>query len=278
MEQLLEYIKANYIQWLEVLAELILIVVLARLLTLFLKKVIRRSYARRMKKAEPERQQQMNTACSMLCSFVKYAVFLLAITAMMGAVGLTGAMNSLIAAAGVGGIALGIGAQSLIKDVAAGAFILFENQMHVGDHVSIGGKTGIVEEISLRNTTLVSPQQERFIVPNGSIDVLTNYSRAQYLVLVDASVAYEADIDLAKRLMCEEAEAYAAEHEHINVGEATVLELGDSGVKLRLTLYCYYAERITAERSVRERILRRFRQENVEIPYNKLVILDGNKA
>lgn len=278
MENIVDYINANSPEWIKDTLGAILIVILARLLIALLQRAIRRTYHYREEKAAPERRAHLETSSKLLCSIVKYMIWLFAIAAALGLFGLTGAMTSLLTTAGIGGIALGIGAQSFIKDVVAGVFMMFEDQIRVGDYVELAGRIGTVEEIALRNTTLRGLRGERIQIPNGSVEVLTNYSRAEYLAVAEVSIAYEADVALARALMLEETERYAEETGSGKAVPLGVSELGDSGVKLKVALFTDVKGYIQAERVLKERILLRFQKEGVEIPYNKLVILDGNKA
>lgn len=101
----------------------------------------------------------------------------------------------LLAGAGVIGLAVGFGAQSLVKDVITGFFIIFEDQFAVGDVVQIGANKGTVEEIGIRVTRIRSWTGEVHIVPNGSIVQVTNYSVNNSMAVLDITVAHDVDID-----------------------------------------------------------------------------------
>ena len=134
----------------------------------------------------------------------------IAIAVSIGELGLAGAMNSMLAAAGIGTLALGIGAQSLIGDIVTGMFLLFEDQLSVGDYVSIGGVEGTVEEMTLRTVTLQGWRGEKTMIPNGQVKTVVNYSRRDYLAVVEMNIAQEADADRAMAIMHEELEKVIA--------------------------------------------------------------------
>ena len=100
-----------------------------------------------------------------------------------------------MAGAGIVGLAVGFGAQSLVKDIITGFFIVFEDQFAVGDQVQIGQATGRVEEIGLRTTKVKSYTGELHTIPNGSISVVINFSIYNSLALIDISVAYETNME-----------------------------------------------------------------------------------
>jgi len=112
----------------------------------------------------------------------------------------------ILGAAGVVGIAVGFGAQSLIKDVFAGFFLLVENQIRVGDVVEIAGKSGVVEQLSLRRTRLRSYDGSVHYISNGLITTVTNMSTEFAFALVDIGVAYREDVDRVFAVMRETAE------------------------------------------------------------------------
>ena len=97
--------------------------------------------------------------------------------------------------ASIGGIAVGLGAQSLIKDLINGFFILFENQFGVGDHVTLGNFNGIVKSIGIRTTVIRDFTGDIHSIPNGSIIGVTNHSRNDIRFIVDVNISYEEDIE-----------------------------------------------------------------------------------
>ncbi len=274
MEELLTTIQNNWVQYAWKLFGVLLIWVVATLLSRAAARVITASQHRRASKLAPERQRRAETAATISKSLSRYIIFFLAIAATIGQLGLTSAMSSLLAAAGVGGIAIGIGAQSFIKDVVAGLFLIFEDQMAVGDYITAADVTGTVEEITLRTTVVRGFRGEINVIPNGSIGVLTNFSRTDYLAMVDVAIDREADIARAERCMREEAEAYAKQSDTaLDAPQVLgVTAIGGEGITMRMILRVKPMAQWSAERALNRRIKERFERENIPLAYQRLVV------
>ncbi|HET9234588.1 MAG TPA: mechanosensitive ion channel family protein [Candidatus Eisenbacteria bacterium] len=104
-------------------------------------------------------------------------------------------VGPLIAGAGIAGLAVGFGAQNLVRDIITGFFIIFENQIRVGDVVEVAGKTGKVEQVSLRTTVLRGSDGSVHVVPNGQITTVTNMTREWSQVVLDVSIDYKEDMN-----------------------------------------------------------------------------------
>lgn len=119
-----------------------------------------------------------DTLAALLKSVLTYTVSFLALVTVLQT-GFAIDMTSILAAAGVLGVAVGFGAQTLVKDIISGFFLLFEDQFSVGDRVTLEGFTGVVEELGLRATRIRGAAGDLFILPNGSISKVTNHSRGE---------------------------------------------------------------------------------------------------
>lgn len=173
--------------------------------------------------------------------------------------------------------AIGFGAQDLVKDLIAGFFILIEDQFRVGDVVSIGGASGVVEDIQLRVTVLRDVEGNVHFVPNGQITVSTNYTSKFAQPVIDVGVAYDTDVDRALEVMREELEALAADPEWSDMirGEVEVFgvdKLGESSVTLRMRMTTTANDRWTVRREALKRIKKRFEVEGITIPFPQLTI------
>lgn len=184
-----------------------------------------------------------------------------------------------IAGLGVVGIAVGFGAQTLIKDWLAGIFIVLENQYSEGDVVRIAGVDGVVESFGLRRTTLRDLDGTVHTVPNGQITVASNLTRLWARVNLDISVAYDTDIDRATALI----NAVGAELLEDPEWGPRMLEapsvvrvnaLADSAVTLKVLGQVRAAEQWSVAGEVRKRILAAFGREGVEIPFPHQVIVN----
>jgi small conductance mechanosensitive channel len=176
----------------------------------------------------------------------------------------------LIAGAGIIGVALGFGSQSLVKDFLSGVFILVEDQFGVGDIVDLDGQTsGVVDAVSLRTTRLRAVDGTLWHVPNGEIRRVGNQSQHWSRALIDIQVAYDTDIEHAERVMA------AVAHE-IARGDSDVIEepevwgveaLGPHGTTLRLVVKTRPSEQFRVSRELRRRIKATFDEEGIEIPF-----------
>lgn len=183
-----------------------------------------------------------------------------------------------IAGLGVVGIAVGFGAQTLIRDWLAGVFIILENQYSAGDVVRIGGVDGVVEDFSLRRTTLRDLDGTVHTVPNGSIVVASNMTRGWARVNLDISVAYDTDIDRASAIIDEVGRSLTEDPEwRDRVIEAPsvmrVNALGDSAVDLKVLGQVRPAEQWAVTGELRKRILAAFAEAGIEIPFPHRVMV-----
>jgi moderate conductance mechanosensitive channel len=145
------------------------------------------------------RAQQIRTLSGVIYSM---GVFIVAFLSAMQILPLFGInMGPLLASAGVAGLAIGFGAQTLVKDVVTGFFVLVENQFEIGDTIKIADRTGVVELMSLRRTILRDGDGSIHIVPNSSISVVTNFTRDWTQIAMHVSVAYNEPSDKVTRLL-----------------------------------------------------------------------------
>lgn len=219
-------------------------------------------------------EKKAKTIGILLKSLVKYSVYFLGITSMLSIV--FGAISW--AFASVGGVAVGLGAQSFIKDMINGIFILFEEQYSVGDYVTIDNSKGIVKAIGLRTTELRDFNGDIYIVPNGSIQVIVNHSKGDMRVLVDIGIAYEADIELAISVINEVCSQYNQENPNITtpIEVLGVTALNDSNVNIRVIGETKPMKQWEAERELMKRIKLEFDKRGIEIPYNKVQVINDN--
>lgn len=219
-------------------------------------------------------EKKAKTIGILLKSLVKYSVYFLGITSMLSIV--FGAISW--AFASVGGVAVGLGAQSFIKDMINGIFILFEEQYSVGDYVTIDNSKGIVKAIGLRTTELRDFNGDIYIIPNGSIQVIVNHSKGDMRVLVDIGIAYEADIELAISVINEVCSQYNQENPNITtpIEVLGVTALNDSNVNIRVIGETKPMKQWEAERELMKRIKLEFDKRGIEIPYNKVQVINNN--
>lgn len=177
--------------------------------------------------------KRLDTMKSLCISIFRYAVYIIAAVAIIASLKL----NSILAAAGIGGIVLGLGAQSLIKDIISGFYIVLEDLFAVGDLVSVDSMTGVVEDLELRVTKLRNANGDLHIVPNGEIKKMTNHTRGSKMAVVDIPIPYNADME--KVICAANSVCGIAAKEFPGILEAPsvlgITELGRDGFNLRLT-------------------------------------------
>lgn len=169
-------------------------------------------------------EKKAKTVGAILKSVLKYSVYFIGlmgiIETLLGGVGIT--------VAGIGGVAVGFGAQSLIKDVINGFFILFENQFNVGDYITIDNKDGVVESIELRVTKIRDFNGDIYIIPNGLINKVTNHSRGSSKIAVNFDVPCGEDINKIIDIISKLCNKFKSENEYVTDGPSV---LGISDIK-----------------------------------------------
>ncbi|MBC7338891.1 MAG: mechanosensitive ion channel family protein [Firmicutes bacterium] len=219
-------------------------------------------------------ESRSRTLASLVRSAVRYTVTIFAALMVLDLVGID--TKSLLGGVAIAGLAIGFGAQNLVRDVISGFFIIYERQYDVGDYIKAAGVAGVVEEVGLRVTKLRDWSGEVHVIPNGQIDITTNLSRAGSRALVEVSVAYEADLRRAISVMQEACDRAARELPAITEGPTVlgVKELGDSGVKLLVWARTQPLEQWGVERELRLRLKEALDAAGIEIPYPRVVVYD----
>lgn len=206
--------------------------------------------------------KKTDTMTTLLISSYRYMVYIIAIIIILTDVL---KMTSILAAAGIGGIALGFGAQSLVKDVISGFFIVFEDQYAVGDLVTIENLNGTVEELELRVTKLRNFSGDLYIIPNGEIKKVINHTRGNKAVVVDIPVATNADLQAAfaaaEKVCLKVSEAFETLVEQPNV--VGITELGKESLNMRIMAKTLPNAQWEVEREIRRLIQQEFRKEGI---------------
>jgi small conductance mechanosensitive channel len=189
----------------------------------------------------------------------------------------------LLAVGSAFGVALGFGAQSLVKDVIAGFFILAEDQYRIGDVIKVGGVAGKVEDIRPRVTVLRDLDGNVHYVPNGHIDVTSNLTQEFSQAVIDIGIAYKEDVDAALAILADELSAFAADPDwSANMIDPPqvlgVEQLGDSAVVLRAVVKVSSMERWNVRREAFRRVKNRFDAEGIEIPFPHMTVYRGDDS
>lgn len=229
-----------------------------------------------------EIRKRMDTLDALAINVLRLFIVLIAVVMILGELKLN--IGPAIAGLGVAGIAVGFGAQSLVKDYFNGALILIENQFSKGDVVSIAGVTGTVEDFSLRRTTLRDLSGVVHTVPNGEIRVTSNSTRTWARINEDVEVAYDSDIDHVVATINAVGQALYDDPEWKRrvLEPPSVLRVqafGDSGVKLKVLGTVRASEQWAAAGEFRRRLLVAFGEAGIEIPFpHRVMISRGGTA
>ncbi len=225
---------------------------------------------RGVKRVREARRQQLVT----LILIVQWTLVVLlvgsAVLMLLGTFGID--ITPLLASMGVAGLAVSLGAQSLIKDLIGGLLVIVENQYAVDDFIQVGNVSGWVERITLRATYVRAPNGDLCIVPNGEVRVLANRTRDWSRVLVDLGVAYEEDLDRALRILEESAEAFAEDSglaPYLLEPPAVlgVASLGDSAAQVRVAVKTQPGKQWEVGRQLRKFLLAACEREGISLPY-----------
>jgi small conductance mechanosensitive channel len=218
------------------------------------------------------RVQRARTLSPLLKNIALYLLAFLVVVAGLRELGVD--VRALLLSAGFAGLAVGLGAQSLIKDVITGFFILFEGLIGVGDVIEVGGHTGTVEAIGLRVTKLRMFNGAQRVIPNGELTQFANYNKGWARAVVDVTVDHGADVAKAVQVL----EAVGAEWAR-ETGQAletpqtqSIMSLGEAGVGLRLHAKVDAARRLDAELELRRRIKAAFERESIAISTAQRVV------
>lgn len=226
------------------------------------------SRAEAREKGTPRRQQVI-TLANLFQSASRYVVWPIATIMILSEMNLD--VGALLATAGVVGLAIGFGAQTLVKDVIAGIFLLFDNIIQVGDLVSIGGTTGTVEEIGVRLVKVRRLDGELIMIPAGEIRIFGNKSVDWTRAVVPVGLSYDQDVDAIMPIMKAVAQRWVDEHQDIVLEDEPqvqgLMDFGDSSVTTRVAVKVKPGQQSGAERELRQRLKRAFDERDIEIPF-----------
>ena len=251
--------------------EILLIFIIAKILIRLGRYLIRKFFEKQKQFKFKLDDKRLDTMCTLLISLFKYAVYIAAIIISLSDIL---DLKAVLAAAGVGGVAIGLGAQSLIKDTISGFFILLEDQFAVGDLITIDNMTGTVERMELRVTRLKNYTGDLYIIPNGEIKRVINHTRDNKMVIVDVPVAYSSNIakvnDIVQAVCDEVKEEFTIFTEEPKV--LGITELANNNMNLRIVAKTLPNEQWAVERRIRMKLKERFEENRLEF-YDKSTLL-----
>ena len=189
-------------------------------------------------------------------------------------------LKPILAAAGLGGLAIGFGAQSLVKDVITGFFILLEDSIRVGDVVEIAGVGGVVEEVKLRTVTLRDLSGNVHVVPNGVIDKVKNMTKVYAFYLFEVGIAYREDVDEVMAVLRDIAEELRRDPQFAEdilepLEMLGVDQFADSAVIIKCRIKTRPIKQWRVGREMNRRIKKTFDAKGIEIPFPHQTIYWG---
>jgi moderate conductance mechanosensitive channel len=280
-----------------------LVIVLAWLFNLFVRRAIRRFTASMTGVASNDRVKRLRrkapamvadssvlstraaarakTLGDVLQSVASFMIWGIAGVTVLGELGI--ALGPLVASAGIAGVALGFGAQSLVKDILSGFFMLVEDQYGVGDIIDVGEATGTVEAVSLRTTRIRDVNGTVWHVPNGIVERVGNMSQQWARALLDLNVDYDTDIDRAMEVIKDTAEALWNEEAWrdaiLEAPEVWGVErLAPEAIQVRLVVKTKPAEQFRVMRELRARLLRAFEASDIEMANRAYLVHEAPDA
>ena len=244
--------------------------------TMLVSRLIRRALRSGHFHSERDERLREDTLISITDSAVRVGIWILASMLILSEIGID--IAPLIAGAGVAGLAIGFGAQSLVKDLIAGMFVLLENQYRVGDVVEINqGVSGTVEQFTLRATALRDLDGMLHHIPNGVIEIATNKTIDFARVNLDIGVGYDTDIDKLEKVINDVGEKLAIDEEwgqHIKDAPQfrRIKEFGDSAIIVKIVGKTEPIKQWAVTGELRRRLKKAFDKHNIEIPFPQRVI------
>lgn len=249
----------------------ILIYIVAAIIVIsILNKVIEQGF-KIQNKSKKGNKKRSNTLISLVQNVVKYIVWFIVITTILSKFGIS--VEGIIASAGVVGLAVGFGAQTIVKDIITGFFIIFENQFDVGDYVKInsGGTTvaeGTVKSIGLRSTRINTISGELTILPNGSMGEITNFSITNGTSIVAIPVSVEENIDYVEKELNKLFQSLRSKY-YLFVSDPVVEgidSIDNNKVTIRISAETIPGEGASGGRIIRKEVQRLFVRENIKMP------------
>jgi moderate conductance mechanosensitive channel len=226
-------------------------------------------------------EKQVKTLIGLLLTICLTLVWVMAVVMGLDQIGLD--ITPILASAGIAGLAVGFGAQNLVRDVINGFFIILENQVRVGDVAVVNGTGGLVEAISFRTITLRDLSGTVHIFPNGTVTTLSNMTKDWSYYLLEIGVAYKEDTDRVSAVMKEVGKELQEDPQFgLNILEPIdilgVDQFGDSAVVIKARLKTLPIQQWMVGREYRRRLKKAFDKEGIEIPFPHRTLYMGEAS
>ena len=273
IETIVEFIKTHA---LNIILILCVAYLMRRFAMLFIRRLIRRAIKPDSFKTEMDEKQREDTLVSTVGAGIRVTIWVLTVLLLLAEIGID--IAPLLAGAGIAGVALGFGAQSMVKDFLAGVFILMENQYRVGDVVEINQTvSGQVEMVTLRATTLRDLDGMVHHIPNGEITIATNMTMEYANVNLDIGVGYSTDIDQLEKVINKVGQDLADDPKwKEKIFEAPkflrIDNFADSAIVVKIIGMTAPMQQWAVTGELRGRLKKAFDKDNIEIPFPQRVI------
>ncbi len=223
----------------------------------------------KVKNSNPARAE---TVAKLLSSVFKYVIWFVVIMVILGELDID--ITPFIASAGVVGLAIGFGAQEIVRDFISGFFVIFDGEFNVGDVVESDGFKGTVKSIGLRTTLLQNWKGETKIINNGNLGNIINYSTNNSTAIIDFGVAYDTDLPKLYELMPELLDQIEEDYDDIIEKPVFlgVTELADSSINMRIIAKTEPMKHFQVERDIRRDVVLHCDKHDLEIPFPQVVV------
>ena len=275
-KQIASWLTTSGIKVLGILIALLILSQMSKWIVKWLEKFIPEKDPLQAAEAKKRAQTLGNTLRHTLLIVISFIGLLM----ILGELGIQ--LGPLLATAGIGALAIGFGAQSLVKDVISGFFIILENQYRIGDAIEAAGVSGLVESVSLRRTVLRDLEGKVHTIPNGEIKIVSNLSKEWARSVLDVGISYREDVDHVIDLLEQIGRELAAEEPW----KSAILEplqifgverFGDSQLVIRMVVKTVPLKQWEVGRELRRRIKNRFDEKGIQIPFPHRVLIWGDK-
>lgn len=227
---------------------------------------------------DEESKKRASTLSSVIRHILTAVILIVAAMTILGELGVE--IGPVLAAAGIAGLAVGFGAQSLVKDVINGFFILLEDQIRVGDVVRVAGQGGVVEKVNLKMTILRDFSGNVHYVPNGSIDLVTNMTKEYSRYVFDIGVAYREDVDEVSAVIREVDEDLRNDPDFCQdilepIEVFGLDQFGDSALIIKARVKTKPIKQWRVAREFNRRLKKKFDEKDIEIPFPHVTLYMG---
>ena len=243
-------------------------------------KTLRLATVKHKGEEKEEFEQRIETITSVFTATVGVIIWILVSFIILSELGIN--ITPILTGAGIAGLAIGFGAQNLVRDIISGVFILLENQYSKGDVVKIADIAGLVEDINLRRTVLRDLDRIVHHIPNGEIKAASNFTQEYSKINLNVEVSYETNLDHAIKVINEVGQKLAKDKEFgPMIKEApSVLRidsLAESGIEIKIVGVTRPIKQWDVMGELRKRVKEAFDREGIEIPYPHRVVVQLNK-